>query len=321
MNIRAGVIFDASGNLYGTSILGGAYGCGAVFKLTHETSGSWPETNLFDFNCGSQGSQPIGGLVFDNAGNLYGTTISGGTYNVGVVYELTPSSSGQWSETVLHEWTAGSDGGWGAPAPLIFDSHGALYGVAAQGALGTCAVWNTGCGVAFKMTPGKGSWTYDVLHSFTGGSDGGIPQSTLIFDKAGNLYGTTYVGGTYGYGVTYELIPHSNAWTEKVLHEFRGGSDGNGPFGGVIFDSAGNLYGTTIFGGDPQCTYNPGCGLVYELEPNSNGSYTEHVLTYFIGTPNNGPTNDLVMDSRGNLYGTGTGYNTYSSGTVYEVVR
>jgi uncharacterized repeat protein (TIGR03803 family) len=324
-NIFSGVIFDASGNLYGTSRLGGAYGCGTVFELTHESSGSWPETNLFDFNCGSTGNQAVGGLVFDSAGNLYGTTSLGGTTGNGVVYELTPNpAGGQWTETILHNFKTRTDGGWPGHENLIIDSKGALYGTASQGAKGTCAGGYKGCGTVFQLTPKNGSWTYKVLHSFTGGSDGGVPEATLIFDKAGNLYGTTYLGGTYGFGVVFELIPHSDgSWSEKVLHEFSDApGDGNNPFGGVIFDSAGNLYGTTAYGGDEQCVNEPyTCGIVYELTPKSNGSYTENILVRFQGAPNATPYNDLVMDSLGNLYGVATGFGMDTSGSVYEVIR
>jgi uncharacterized repeat protein (TIGR03803 family) len=323
LNIRAGVIFDASGNLYGTSLYGGASGCGTVFKLTREASGSWPESNLFDFNCGSQGNFPVGGLAFDSAGNLYGTTSLGGAYGAGVVFELKPGAGGQWYEKILHDFTTGSDGGWPGHEALILDSQGALYGTASQGAQGPCVIWDTGCGVVFQLTPKEnGSWTYKVIHSFTGGDDGGVPEASLIFDKAGNLYGTTYIGGTHGYGVTFELIPHSNGtWSERVLHQFGGGEDGNGPFGGVIFDSAGNLYGTTAYGGDDQCGLagNPiGCGIVYKLTPTSTGA-TENVLFRFHGAPNDTPYNSLVMDSLGNLYGVGAGYDMDASGSVYEV--
>ncbi|HTW31236.1 MAG TPA: choice-of-anchor tandem repeat GloVer-containing protein [Candidatus Sulfotelmatobacter sp.] len=325
LNIRAGVIFDASGNLYGTSRLGGAYGCGTVFELTHQTSGSWPETNLVDFDCAGSGAYPIGGVTFDQAGNLYGTTSEGGSLGDGLIYELTPSSGGTWTENILHNFTGGSDGAYPDHPFLIFDSSGNLYGSAALGGQGNCPLFGSSeCGTIFKLTPlAGGTWDFTVLHAFTGGSDGGNPEGTLVFDTSGNLYGTTYGGGTYDFGVAFKLIPHTNGkWGERVLHAFKGGDDGTNPLGGVIFDAAGNLYGTTAYGGKNQCFNAPGCGVVYELEPKSSGTgYTEEILVHFHGAPNDGPYNDLVMDSLGNLYGTATGYNTYASGTVYEVVR
>ncbi|HKT87163.1 MAG TPA: choice-of-anchor tandem repeat GloVer-containing protein [Candidatus Sulfotelmatobacter sp.] len=324
MNIRAGVIFDASGNLYGTSLYGGASNCGTVFKLTHNADGSWSEKNLHDFDC-TDGYQATGGVIFDSAGNLYGTTSFGGTSNWGVVYELSPNADGSWTETTLHNFTFGNDGGYPGHGSLAFDSAGNLYGTAGQGAQGTCFVWTTGCGTVFEMSPkANGTWSFKTIHSFTGGDDGGVPQYDLKFDSAGNLYSTTYVGGKYGYGVVFELIHHSNdSWSERVVHHFRGGGDGAGPFGGVIFDAAGNLYGTTSVGGDNECfnAVSPGgCGTVYKLTPKTTGGFTHTVLVRFHGKPNNTPYSDLVIDNVGNLYGAATGYGTYSSGTVYEVI-
>ena len=324
LNIRPGVIFDASGNIYGTSRYGGTYGCGTVFELTRETSGSWPETNLFNFDCADSGAYAVGGVTFDKAGNLYGTTPQGGSFGEGVVYQLTPGSGGTWTENILHNFTGGSDGAYPDHPYLIFDASGNLYGSAALGGEGNCPLFGSStCGTIFKMTPqAGGTWDFTVLHGFTGGSDGGNPEGTMVFDKRGNLYGTTYGGGTHGFGVVFELTPHSDSqWEERVLHAFRGDEDGTYPLGGVIFDAAGNLYGTTTDGGENRCFNAPGCGVVYELTPTSTGSYTEDILVHFNGAPNDGPYNNLVMDSLGNLYGTATGYNTYASGTIYEVIR
>ena len=324
LNIRPGVIFDASGNIYGTSRYGGTYGCGTVFELTRETSGSWPETNLFNFDCADSGAYAVGGVTFDKAGNLYGTTPQGGSFGEGVVYQLTPGSGGTWTENILHNFTGGSDGAYPDHPYLIFDASGNLYGSAALGGEGNCPLFGSStCGTIFKMTPqAGGTWDFTVLHGFTGGSDGGNPEGTMVFDKRGNLYGTTYGGGTHDFGVVFELTPHSDSqWEERVLHAFRGDEDGTYPLGGVIFDAAGNLYGTTTDGGENRCFNAPGCGVVYELTPTSTGSYTEDILVHFNGAPNDGPYNNLVMDSLGNLYGTATGYNTYASGTVYEVIR
>jgi uncharacterized repeat protein (TIGR03803 family) len=325
-NIRAGVIFDASGNLYGTSIYGGQYGCGTVFEVIHNSDETWTEKNLHDFDC-TDGYQATGGVIFDKAGNLYGTTSFGGTYNWGTVYKLSPNTDGTWTETVLHNFNFGSDGGYPGHLSLVFDSKGALYGTAGQGANGSCVVWTTGCGTIYKLTPNTdGTWTFTVIYSFTGGDDGGVPQYDLKFDKAGNLYSTTYMGGKYNHGVAFELVGNSDGtWSEKVLYSFRSGSDGDNPFGGVIFDGAGNLYGTTLEGGGTACGgYNgvpPGCGVVYELMPSSGGTWTEKVLVRFDGKPNDTPINDLVMDGIGNLYGTAAGYDTDSLGSIYEVIR
>jgi uncharacterized repeat protein (TIGR03803 family) len=327
LNIRPGVIFDASGNLYGASRYGGTNGCGTVFKLTHETSGSWPETNLFNFDCADTGAYAVGGVTFDKAGNLYGTTPQGGSFGQGLVYQLTPNSDGSWTENILHNFTGGSDGAYPDHPYLVFDSSGNLYGSAALGGEANCPLFGTSeCGTIFKLAPQTGgTWAFTVLHTFTGGSDGGNPEGTLVFDKHGNLYGTTFGGGAYDFGVAFELIPHANGkWGEKVLHAFKGGGDGTYPIGGLIFDAAGNLYGGTGQGGNNQCggAGNAiGCGIVYELSPKSSGSWTENVLVRFHGAPNSTPYNDLVMDSLGNLYGSAAGYDTDSSGSIFEVIR
>jgi sugar lactone lactonase YvrE len=145
----------------------------------------------------------------------------------------------------------------------------------------------------------------------------------LLFDQSGNLYGTTEIGGKYGYGVAFELILQSNGtYSEKVLHAFRSDPDGAEPFGGLIFDAAGNLYGTTSEGGSNVCSYGgAGCGTIYELSPTDSGEWTETVLIRLPDSSTNWPSNDLVMDSQGNLYGTAAGYNTASLGAIYEVVR
>lgn len=323
LNIRAGVVFDASGNLYGTSLLGGASDCGTVFKLTHNSDGSWSERNLVDFDCGTNGAYPVTGVTLDEAGNVYGGTNQGGTFGNGVIFQLTPNSDGSYSEKVIHHFTDGADGGYPDHQAFIFDSGGNLYGTTSQGGVqGNCNLPVGTCGTVFKLAPKSGGrWALTVIHTFTGATDGGSPEATLVFDKSGNLYGTTYVGGQYGLGVAYKLIPHANGkWGETVLHAFKG-SDGANPLGGVIFDSAGNLFGTTANGGQNQCFNAPGCGIVYELMPKSSGGYTQDVLVRFHGAPNSGPYSDLVMDSTGNLYGSATDYNTYSSGTIYEVIR
>ena len=321
LNIRAGVVFDASGNLYGTSQYGGASNCGTVFKLTHNSDGSWTENNLHDFDC-TDGNWAIAGVIFDKSGNLYGTTTFGGAYNAGVLFQLTPNSDGTWNYNILHTFTAGSDGANPGHGSLTFDSNGNLYGTAAGGGVSSCPVLYPGCGTVFKMSPeANGTWSFNVLYSFSGGNDGAGPVYGVTFDKAGNIYSTTYSGGKYQDGTVFELVAHSSGkYSERVLHAFRGG-DGLNPFSGVIFDSAGDLFGSTAYGGDNQCFNAPGCGVVYELSPNSYGSYTDKTLVHFHGTPLDGPYSNFVMDSQGDLYGVATGYNTYASGEVYEVIR
>ena len=215
--------------------------------------GAWAASRykvLYRFQVGgNDGSAPIAGLIFDAAGNLYGTTEYGGASNYGTVFKLTPNAVGSWTKSVLYSFKDGSDGGWPA-AGLIFDAAGNLYGT-------TFDVSFSDYGTVFKLTPNAdGSWTESVLHSFNG-SDGETPVAGLIFDAAGNLYGTTDSGGAYRNGTVFKLTPNADgSWTESVLHAFIG-SDGAHPDAGLIFDAAGNLYGTTDFGGD----YAQGYGL------------------------------------------------------------
>ena len=255
----AGVIFDAAGNLYGTTLYGGAFstrtcpdGCGVVFKLAPNPDGTWTESVLHSFTGGADGEEPSAGVIFDTAGNLYGTTGGGGAHSYGVVFKLAPSSDGTWTESVLYSFTGGADGGQ-PQAGVIFDAAGNLYGTTFyDGAYGYY-------GVVFKLTPSPdGTWTESVLHSFTGGADGCFPLAGLIFDAAGNLYGTTYQGGADGYGVVFKLKPSSSGWSETVLHTFIG--FGRDPAGGVIFDPGGNLYGTA---GNGNHAFD--FGLVFEI--------------------------------------------------------
>ena len=296
-------------------------GCGTAFELASNSDGSWTEINLVDFNCGvsGAGSLPMDGLIIDSAGNLYGMTFWGGDYYAGKIFELTPNSNGTWTENTLYSFTGGQDGGYPDRASLVVDSSGTLYGVATGGGDSACT---GGCGVAFKLAPITGAaWKFTTLHGFTGGVDGGVPESTLIFDQSGNLYGTTSQGGTYGYGVAFRLAPGAGGkWTERVLHHFRGGTDGASPFGGLIFD-IGHLYGTTLYGGNGGCALSiPGCGTVYRLTPTANGGVKEEVLVRFNGAPNGAPYGNLVIDGLGNLYGTTSGEtSSRSKGTVYEV--
>jgi hypothetical protein len=310
------LIFDSAGNLYGTTVAGGGFNtncpngwCGAVFELTPTVGGKWKEIVLHDFTWGKNGSVPLSGLIFDSAGNLYGTTYEGGRGSCqyracGLVFELTPTAAGKWEETVLYAFSGGDDGG-NPYTGLIFDAAGNLYGTTVLGGKG-------GLGVVFELMPtSSGTWKEKVLHTFTGGRDGGQPGG-VIFDQAGNLYGDATVRGDltkcggYGCGVVFRLTPTSHGkWKESVLHAFTDGKDGAGPSGSsLIFDSAGSLYGAT--GGDAEgCQGLGGCGLVFKLTPTSNGGWKESVLHTFTGG-NDGAVSEptLTLDSAGNVYGT-----------------
>jgi len=310
------LLLDHAGNLYSTTGTGGSTGDGVVFELSPRQGGGWTETVLhtFAFN-GTDGADPgFVNLIFDGAGNLYGTTTEGGIYDVGTVVKLTPQGAGGgWGETVIYNFGLGADGA--IPyAGLVMDSAGNLYGTTVIGGI-------HGWGTAFELSPdGSGGWTEKVLHSFNrNGSDGAQPFSSLVFDTAGNLYGITNLGGIHDSGTAFQLSPNSNGtWTERVLHSFGGNNgDGSVPFAGLIIDSAGNLYGTTEFGG----IYYAG-GTVFELSPNGSGGWTEKVLhsfNYFSGTDGYNPMGVLLRDSAGNLYGTTTLGGIHGYGTVFQL--
>ena len=301
-----GLIFDAAGNLYGTTIYGGTHNAGTVFKLTPTSTGGWSESVLYSFKCAEGCNPQFESLIFDGAGNLYGTTQRGGTYGYGVVFELTPTSTG-WAETVLYSFTGGSDGG-NPYAGLIFDAAGNLYGTTWSG--------SNGDGLVYQLTPNSdGSWMESVLYSFTRGSDGANSDAGLIFDSAGNLYGVTWGGGTYGYGTVFKLAHNPNgSWTESVLYQFKGDKDGASPRARLIFDSAGNLYGTT------GNAYTSGYGIAFELVPNADGTWTKHTLHQFTGGKDGAnPDGGLVFDSSGNLYGTTPFGGVDGYGVVYKL--
>lgn len=294
-NPQASLIADAAGNLYGTASTGGSANGGLVFELTPTAKGQWKETILYEFPGGSGGFQPMSGLVFDKAGNLYGTTYTGGVAmngGYGVVFELSPGSKGIWVEKIIHEFRAIEDGVH-PEGNLIFDAEGNLFGTTVFGGLADC-------GTVFELSPTTEGWKETIAHNFSYLSDGQNPLAGVIFDAAGNLYGTTSAGGSRysGGGTVFRLSPSSTAeWTESTLHTFSGGSDGANPAGGVILDSAGNLYGTTQYG--PQ----GGFGVVFELSPTSGGAWVEKTISVQVINP----VASLIFDSYDNLYGTSTG--------------
>ena len=270
---------------------------------------------------GRDGSQPHAGMVFDNKGNLYGTTAYGGRNGNGAVFELSPSGRGHWAETVIHSFLKQRDG-LAPDSALIFDAAGSLYGTTIYGGNPICT---QGCGTVFKLilTSG-GTWKHLVLHRFNG--VGGVqPVAPLVFDRAGNLYGGTSGGGggrgCYGggCGALFKLSPTSHGWRFSVLHVFNG-TDGGGPQGAMIFDRAGNLYGTTIIGGNiAACPQQAGCGVVFKLSPVAHGKWTYRVLHKFNNGADGILPSGLVADKAGNLYGTTISGGAYSLGTVFEV--
>ena len=305
------LIQDSAGNLYGTTVMGGAHGCGMAFELS-PSGGGWTETVLHSFiNNGVDGYFPQTGLIWDTAGNLYGTTLYGPGY--GTVFELSPSGGGGWTEKVLYVFTGAYDGRY--PRGITFDSAGNIYGTTSNGGI-YCSPYQ-GCGTVFKLSPTQGGgWTESIVHTFGDGKDGVNPLAPLIFDSAGNLYGTTTAGGVgISYGTVFELTPtEGGSWTLTTLYNFGALPDGQQPWTGALaFDAAGNLYGTTAFGGTNRN------GTVFELSPSGGGSWTETVLHSF-GSGSDGvePLGGLIVDADGNLYGTTSQGGVDGEGTVFE---
>jgi len=254
------LIFGQEGSIYGTTIFGGAYNAGTVFKLAR-SSGGWTETVLYSFTGQSDGLNPYGGVVFDNAGNLYGTTLYGGdvnpplSYGYGVVFKLTPSGSG-WTESSYMFQDGANDGGLPFAGPTI-DSAGNLYGTASVGGDLNCS-WQVyaGCGTVFQ------GFAPSAIYSFTGSGSFGSPpgpEAQLAVDAAGDMYGTTLQAGANRFGSVFKLAQGTDGWTYTSLHDFNT-ADAD-PLSSVAFDSSGNLYGTASYGG----AY--GAGVVWEITP------------------------------------------------------
>jgi uncharacterized repeat protein (TIGR03803 family) len=311
-NPRGNLLADRKGNLYGVTQDGGTFGCGTVFELTPPTqSGAvWTESVLYSFNCingNLDGAGPAAGVIFDNAGNLYGTTVGGGTVGDGTVFRLTPPSTAgsSWTETVLHSFIGPPDGA-NPFGSLTFDGHNAFYGFTPYG--GT-----SGTGALYQVT----SAGHEViLHNFQDRQDGGFPVTAPLLDSLGNLYGSANGGGTTNNGIVFEFLrPTSSAqhWTESVLHNFTG-ADGSS-CQGLIFDSTGTLYGTTWAGGSS------GFGVVFKLTPpSSGGSWTQQVLHSFIGGASDGSfvwTSPVLVN--GTLYGVTHWGGTANQGAVFAV--
>jgi uncharacterized repeat protein (TIGR03803 family) len=290
-NPEAGVVRDAAGNLYGTTLNGGSSDAGTVFKVdTHRI-----HTVLYSFTGGVDGRSPWAGLVLDSLGNLYGTTVEGGAHSGGTVFMVNPSGH----ETVLYSFSRGNDG-WLPSGGLIRDSSGNLYGTTQGGG-------PANEGTVFKLDS-TGNKT--VLYSFTGGNDGGTPVGGLILDAVGNLYGTTYYGGSSQAGTVYRIAKSGN---QVVLYSFTGGVDGARPSGSLKLGSNGKLYGTTYLGGAS------GVGTVFSVDSSSKGHET--VLHSFAGGVDGAaPGAELALDPAGNIYGTAGNGGTYGYGVVFKLV-
>jgi uncharacterized repeat protein (TIGR03803 family) len=272
------------------------FGCGTVFKVDR----AGKETVLHSFMGGTDGVLPVASLVRDEAGNLYGSTYLGGINYAGIIFKLDSAAT----ETVLYSFSGGADGG-NPDGPLVRDGEGTLDGTTLRGGMpGSGCFDDSGCGVAFELDA-AGNET--VLHTFTGGSDGGSPAGPIALDSAGNLYGATEYGAL-GYGVVFKV---DSTGTETVLYTFQGGADGAFP-GGVILGGAGKLYGFAGGGAAPNCT---GCGVIFEV----GSADKEKVLYSFQGGADGSGPAGLIGDSAGNFYGTTTFGGSTGNGTVFVI--
>jgi uncharacterized repeat protein (TIGR03803 family) len=303
-----GVTVDAAGNLYGPTFC-----CGSLYGTVYEMQrfgASWVLNSLYIFKGGTDGRLPQSSVVFGSDGLLYGSTSNGGTDDNGTVFNLGPAGGVcrtalcPRTKTVLYNFGFLPDAA-GPAGDLTFDQAGNIYGTAGDGP-------ENGGSVYELMRSGDG-WIESVLYGFPQ-IDGqpASPNGGVIFDNAGNLYGTTRFGGSHNEGTVFQLVPGNSGWTENTLYNFQGGSDGDQPWGGLIFDPAGNLYGTTYDGGDG------GGGTVFELTP-SNGGWTFTTLYSFVGSAQCGSTADLVMDASGSLYGGTNCDGAYGEGNAFRL--
>lgn len=298
------VVFGPDGNIYAAvGVLGGN---GGIFKLQPPPSACrssvcyWTGTVLYAFGRYPDGSGPNGNLVFDSAGNIYGTTEYGGENAFGTVFKLT-YSGGSWTESVLYSFMGGADGS----TPLdgvVMDSAGNLYGTTRFGGAQNCS---DGCGTVFELSPSGGGWTEKVIYTFQGPPNGYEPWVGLTMDSSGNLYGTTYEGGSGGGGTVFELSPAGGSWNFNVIYNIAG--NGGGPRGRVAMDSAGNLY--------DSFTFPP---TLFKLTP-SGGSWTYTDLHDFSNHDGTYPAGNLAIDSQGNVYGTCSSEGQDLYGTAWEV--
>lgn len=324
----AGITIGGDGSLYGTTFEGGnytlgcvEYGCGIVFQLRPPASVCktalcpWTETILHAFSGdGEDGNLPgNGSLVFDPSGNLYGTTIyGGGGSGQGSVYELSPSH-GSWTETILHGFNRSPDGS--VPySGVIFDSSGNLYGTTIDEGNNGGSCGQSGCGVVYEITPSGGGWMENILYAFQNGGDGESPFGGLVFDQAGNLYGSTEVGGAYGAGTVFELTPSNGGWIFNTIYAFSTYGHNNvvGPLASLAVGSDGSLYGTTYSGGIN------GLGSVFRLTP-VNGNWTYTLLHSFTGPDGEYCYGGVTLDASGHLYGPAYQGGAYGAGTVWEI--
>jgi uncharacterized repeat protein (TIGR03803 family) len=302
-----GLIADANGVLYGTTAYGGTNRAGIVFSLTN-SGGAWSLQPIWQFGGKGDGRDPFGPVVMDASGTIYGATFYGGQYDRGTIFSLVPQN-GTWTESVLYSFCHGTtcggrrDGHYPVDG-LLLDAKGTIYGVTTQG--GTADQ-----GAVFALSQSGGVWTEKVIWSFGGNGDGVSPMSTLIEDKTGALYGTTYYGGTAGQGTVFRLVRSGKTWSESVLWQFTGGKDGGFPDSRLTLGSDGTLYGTASAGGTGQ-------GVIFSLSQ-SGGQWTEKTVHTFDGTDGAQPQSALIADRHGQLYGATMYGGSNAAGTVFQM--
>lgn len=309
----SGLIFDKLGNLYGTTSAGGLGG-GVVFRLS-KSGNTWTETVLYEFGSHAKdGSYPMGRLIIDGNGNLYGTTYLGGANNAGTIYQLKRNGT-SYTESVVHHFGGGNDGA-NPTSGLVADAAGNGYGTTYYGGTNkNCAAFGGvfSCGTVYQISAKNGT-TYNVIHNFAGGADGAFPWSDLTLDSSGHLFGECVYGSQYGKGLLYELGLSGGQWVEKPIHPWGNKDDGTYIYGGVTFDAAGNMFGVSSGGGA-----HGGQGTVFEFTPNGDG-FLEHNLHGF-GTALDGqfPEGNLMVDANDNLFGVTHGGGAYGYGMVYAI--
>ena len=284
------------GALFGTTEGGGYFG--TDFEIC---ACKGKEVQIHQFGRGTDGAQPIGGVVLDSAGNFYGTTSLGGTYGDGTVFKE-QQSGGKWTESVIYNFTGGKDG-INPPAGVTLDAHGNLYGTTSLGGAG-------GVGVVYKLSPHGSGWKQTVLHTFRGQSDGQNPVGGVVLDKAGNLYGTTFDGGVNGGGTVYELSPSSTGWRFTTLYSFSGGY--GGPYNKLTL-AHGNIYGFT------EAEGKNGLGSVFKLVPGKGGWTFTDLYDFIGGSEGAQPYGSVAVDKDGNVFGTTNTGGSQNEGVVFEI--
>jgi len=330
----SGLVTDKMGTLYGVTLGGGngacIGGCGTVFKLT-PTKSRYTKSTIYSFGPGTDASTPLGTLVFDKKGALYGVTQYGGTQNDGAVYKLTPSKSG-FSESVIYSFRNGEDGDF-PQAGLVIDKQGSLYGTTFYGGPGSC---DGGCGTVFKLTPSGSGYDETILYAFKDYTDGYLPFAAVTLDEStGAIYGTTWWGGTIHDGNVFKLTPSGSGYDKTTLYDFdhhlHHGTNGVLPRSQLLLQPDGTLYGTDFIGGG-GCN-GIGCGSIFELKPSGSGYSFAYVYNFL--HPLNGADpefSSLIVDAKGALYGTtdsggsktdcydGGPGGAHGCGTVFKIV-